>query len=144
MTAKFILTTIYLLFLVSCTVKPKAIDYGKAHCHYCEMTIVDQNHAAFYITKKGKQFNFDSIECLINELKLIDETTLSFIQVAHFGKPNQFIDANSASFLVSPAITSPMGENLSAFSTIIEAQKVKQENGGDIFTWQEIKNKLKN
>ncbi len=144
MTTKFILTTICLLFLVSCNVKPKAIDYGKAHCHYCEMTIVDQNHAAFYVTKKGKQFNFDSIECMINALKLIDETTLSFIQVAHFGNPNQFIDANSASFLASPAITSPMGENLSAFITLAEVKKMKQENDGDIFTWQEIKNKLRN
>lgn len=144
MTTKFILVASCLLSLVSCTVKPKPIDYGKAHCHYCEMTIVDQNHVAFYVTKKGKQFNFDSIECMINDLRLIDETTLSFIQVAHFGNPNQFIDAISTSYLVSPAITSPMGENLSAFNTLLEAQKMKQENGGDIFSWQEIKNKLKN
>lgn len=144
MTTKSILTIFGILIIISCTIKPEPIAYGKAHCHYCEMTIVDQNHAAFYVTKKGKQFNFDSIECMINELKLIDETTLSFIQVAHFGNPNQFIDANSASFLVSPAITSPMGENLSAFSSTIEAQKMQLENSGKIFTWQEIKNKLKN
>jgi len=144
MTTKFILPAICFLLLCSCTMKPEAINYGKAHCHFCEMTIVDQNHASFYMTKKGKQFNFDSIECMINELKLQDEKSLSVIQVAHFGTSNQFMDAKTSSYLVSSAIKSPMGENLSAFGTLAEAQKMQSENGGEIFTWQEIIEKIKN
>lgn len=144
MTLKSVLIAFCFFLLMSCTIKPKPIDYGKTHCHFCEMTIVDQNHAAFYVTKKGKQFNFDSVECMINELKSVDESSLAFIKVANFGHPSQFADATSSIFLVSPNIKSPMGQNLSAFSTQTEAKKMLSENGGHIFTWQEIKNKLNN
>ena len=60
---------ICLLFTVSsCEVKPVPINFGTDTCHFCKMTIVDQQHAAQYVTKKGKQFKFDAVECLLNDL----------------------------------------------------------------------------
>ncbi|NQW37267.1 MAG: nitrous oxide reductase accessory protein NosL [Flavobacteriales bacterium] len=140
---KYITLLFSFLVLVSCTIKPKPINYGSDHCRYCEMTVVDQNHASFYVTKKGKQFNFDSIECMINDLKDKDETQMAFINVNVFGQPTKTIEAQKATYLVSPAIKSPMGKNLSAFGTKETAQKTQQENGGNLYTWQQIKTLIK-
>ena len=140
---KYITLLFSFLVLVSCTIKPKPINYGSDHCHYCEMTVVDQNHASFYVTKKGRQFNYDAIECMINDLKGKDESDLAFVEVTHYGQPKQMISAKKAYYLVSPNIKSPMGENLSAFGTKETAQKTQQENGGNLYTWQQIKTLIK-
>ena len=55
-------------FMVSCKIEPQPIEYGKDQCNFCVMNIVDQNHSAQYVTKKGKQFKFDAIECMVNEV----------------------------------------------------------------------------
>lgn len=41
-----------MLFLVSCKIAPKAIQYGTDVCHSCQMTIVEKTHAAEIVTKK--------------------------------------------------------------------------------------------
>ena len=43
-----------LLITVSCKVEPDEIEYGKDGCHFCKMTIVDNQHAAELVTAKGK------------------------------------------------------------------------------------------
>lgn len=139
MTPKYILLYVSLYFLGSCTIEPKPINYGKDHCHYCEMTIVDRNHATFYVTEKGKQFNFDAIECMINDLNNNNKHNLAFMEVTYYGHPKQMLKAQSATYLISESIKSPMSANLSAFSTLDVAKKAQQEHGGTIYTWSEIK-----
>ncbi len=68
---------------------------------------------------------------------------MAFINVNVFGQPTKTIEAQKATYLVSPAIKSPMGENLSAFGTKETAQKTQQENGGNLYTWQQIKTLIK-
>ena len=47
----FILSGVLLLLLTTgCKVEPKPIAYGKEGCHFCSMTIVDQQHAAQIVT----------------------------------------------------------------------------------------------
>ena len=64
-----IILFIALFVLNSCSVEPKKINYGQDHCHYCDMTVVDKTHASEYVTKKGRAYTFDAIECLVNDLK---------------------------------------------------------------------------
>ena len=52
------------------------------------------------------------------------------------------MDATKATYLVSEGIPSPMGEFLTAFDTLEEAQKAHQEHGGQLYTWKEIKTKF--
>ena len=144
MTKKAITFIVMLLFVLACTVKSKPINYGHEHCYYCEMTIVDQNHAALYLTKKGKQFNFDAAECLIGSLNKTDTTTIAQIKVTNYGHPKQLIEAKAAIYLVSKGIKSPMGANLSAFETKEEAQKAQNEYDGKLYTWNQITNLLSN
>jgi copper chaperone NosL len=128
--------------VISCSVEPEAIDYGKDYCHSCKMNIVDKTHASQFVTKKGKQFKFDSIECLISELNTIDSKTLAFIKVANYSNPGEMTDAISATFLISTAIKSPMGMNLSAFKNPKEAEEFQQKYAGTLFNWENLNQQL--
>ncbi|MCF6212963.1 MAG: nitrous oxide reductase accessory protein NosL [Flavobacteriaceae bacterium] len=142
MTKKAVVFLFVIFYLEACTVKTKPINYGLEHCRHCEMTIVDQNHAALYLTKKGKQYNFDAVECLIGGLKNTNETQIAQIKVTNYGHPKQLINAHEATYLISEGIKSPMGANLSAFASKQDALKAQQENGGIIYTWQQIKKQI--
>lgn len=131
--------------LFSCKVAPKKINYGQEHCAYCDMTVVDQTHASEYVTKKGKSYIFDSIECMTQKiLEANNENTLAYILIANYIKPGQLIDARKAVFLVSKQIQSPMGGNLSAFANLEEAKKTQTQFGGKILNWAQLKDKYKN
>jgi len=131
-----------LLLTISCKIEPESIVYGKDQCSFCMMNIVDKTHASQYVTKKGKQFKFDAIECLINNLSEKSEDDLAIILVANYIKPGEMIDAKSATYLISKEIKSPMGANLSAVSTIEKAQELQQKFSGEIYTWETLKERL--
>lgn len=125
--------------LFSCSVGPKPIAYGEAGCHFCKMTIVDKQHAAQLVTQKGKVFNFDATECMLNYLKEIDSESIGLLLVNDYNSPGKLINVNEATFLISEGIPSPMGEYLTAFGIKKNAQTALKEHGGELFTWEELK-----
>lgn len=131
-----------LLIIISCKVEPETIQYGKDQCGFCKMNIVDKTHAAQYVTKKGKQFKFDSIECMINDLSDKSEEEMALLLVADYANPGEMVDAKSSTYLISKEIKSPMGANLSAFSAIGKAQELQQKFSGEIYTWETLKQKF--
>lgn len=133
---------VILLFLISCKVEPEKIEYGKDQCSFCMMNIVDKTHAAQYVTKKGKQFKFDAIECMVNDLSEKKEKDLAFILVADYSNPGKMIEAKNATYLISEEIKSPMGANLSAISDSKKASELSQKHSGTIYTWEKIKEKI--
>lgn len=139
---KFLLGLIVLFLIISCNVEPKPIEYGRDQCNFCHMNIVDKTHASQYVTKKGKQFKFDAIECMINNLQEKDEDQLAFIMVADYGKPGEMIAAKTAVYLICDAIKSPMGANLSGLSSKEKAKELQQKHSGEIYTWKNLKHKL--
>ncbi len=143
MISRFLFVAIALLILVSCKVSPKPIDYGSDGCHFCSMTIVDRQHAAEIVTKKGKAFKFDAVECMVNHLKDIDVSIVELFLVNDFMDPGKLIDAKKATFLISKDIPSPMGEYLSAFQSRNEAENVEAENKGKLYSWEELLTKFK-
>lgn len=136
-----VLLAVSLLFFVSCSLEPEKINYGADACHFCQMTIVDQQHSAQYVTAKGKQFKFDAIECMLNEFSEITTDDVSVILVADYGDPGNMTEARKATYLISPEIKSPMGAFLSAFSDEEKAKNVMLENSGKLYTWTSIKDK---
>jgi|TARA_R110000764_G_scaffold239973_2_gene341143 copper chaperone NosL len=103
------------------------------------MTIVDKQHAAQWVTKKGKVFNFDAVECMMNQLKDEDESTIGLLLVNDFDHPGELVDATKATYLISENIPSPMGAFLSAFSEEQAAEHTLEANGGKLLTWSELK-----
>lgn len=138
--------SIILLFLagllISCNSTPKPVVYGSDGCHYCSMTIVGKQHAAQFMTKKGKTFSFDAVECMLNHAKELDQETIAIYLVNDYNAPGEFVDATTATFLISKNLPSPMGEYLTAFATLEDAKTVQAEKLGDLFTWEKLKKRF--
>ncbi len=137
----FILITI-LFVTISCKIEPQKIEYGKDQCNFCKMNVVDKTHSAQYVTNKGKQFKFDAIECMVNDLSIKEENEIAILLVADYGNPGEMIDAKTAIYLISEGIKSPMGANLSAFSSKEKAAELLQEFGGKNYSWETLKQQL--
>ena len=141
---QFIFLGIISLFLASCSVNPQPINYGSDACHYCEMTIVDKQHASQLVTTKGKAYKYDAIECMVHSLQ--DEfatTEMAHYLVADLNQPGELIDATKASYLISENLHSPMGANLSAFLNAEAGKKAQEKFTGKIYTWKEIQDHLR-
>ena len=134
----------FLLFLsissfFSCSAQPEPINYGHDECSFCKMTIVDKAHSAQLVTKKGKQYKFDAIECMARNVhkdnKLAEKSTML---VADYINPGTMLNAKTASYIISPKIKSPMGANLSAVADVKTANGIIKEKGGEIYTWKPL------
>lgn len=137
------LTIIVFLFLATaCQVKPQPIAYGTDGCHFCSMTIVDQQHAAQFVTKKGKSFKFDAVECMMNHLKEVDQSSVALYLVNDYNAPGTLLDATTATYLISKGIPSPMGEFLTAFASKEAAGKAHSEHQGELFSWKELQGRF--
>ena len=132
-----------MLVAVSCSIKPHPIQYGMDGCSYCSMTIVDRQHAAEYVTSKGKAFKFDAAECMLNQLKEQDIEEIDLFLVSDYETPGDLIDAREATYLISENIRSPMGANLSAFRSREVAQRMRETNPGILLTWEQLRDKFK-
>lgn len=132
-----------LLILAGCNVAPKAIDYGNEACHFCNMTIVDKQHAAEVVTNKGKVYKFDSTECMVHFLEDFDNTGIELFLSNDYSTPEVLIDATQATFLICEQIPSPMGANLSAFKNNEDAVRFQKEKGGSLYSWEELLNHFK-
>jgi len=129
------------ILTISCKVEPEKINFGADSCHFCKMTIVDQQHAAQYVTLKGKQFKYDAIECLLNELSETGTENVGIVLISDYLNPGVMTDAKTASYLISEEIKSPMGAFLSGFSQNEQAKNFVKSDKDEIYSWQTIKEK---
>ena len=130
-----------LLFLSACTVEPTPINYGQDACEFCKMNIVDQQHAAEMVTKKGKFFKYDAVECMLNYLNRneLASEEMAFLLVCNYNQPGELIDARGATYIISEAIPSPMGAFLSALDNPDSGKQIIEVKGGEVVTWEELK-----
>ncbi|WP_291865892.1 nitrous oxide reductase accessory protein NosL [Maribacter sp.] len=143
MKAKFSFVILITVWLSACNSSPEPIEYGTDGCHFCKMTIVDRQHASEIVTKKGKAFKFDAIECMMNHVNTIDRNKVKLFLANDYNRPGELMDAATAVYLISKEVPSPMGEYLTAFKTKEEAEKVREEHGGKLYSWEELQNKFK-
>ncbi len=129
--------------LAACSPKPKPIQYGVDLCAFCHMSIVDRQHAAELVNTKGKAFKFDAIECMIQYANLHDSKDFALYLVNDYLAPGQLIDATASTYLISPNIPSPMGAFLSAFDRRENAEDIQAEQGGEVFDWEGIRERMR-
>ena len=127
-----------MLVFISCSIEPSKIVYGQDACHFCKMTIVEETHAAQIVTKKGKAFKYDAIECLLNDLENHEQEDIALYLVTDYLTPQKLIDAKTATFLISKSIQSPMGANLSAFENRNDAEEYAKNEEDKIFDWADL------
>lgn len=134
------------LLTISCSTDSVPIVYGEDQCAHCMMTIVQQQYGTEIISKKGKVFKFDAIECLIDYVDKggIAETEISDEYVTAYTLPEILTPANECYFLHSPMLPSPMGMFLTALQSKDEAEQFRLEYGGNIYSWKDLKNNFNN
>jgi copper chaperone NosL len=117
---------------------PQAIaDRGRS-CDYCRMTISDERFGGQLITRKGKVYAFDAIECLASYyLQNAAAGDGSSIWVADFANPGHWVEAKNALFVRNEAHQSPMGLNLVALGDDADKAAAGQAQGTTL-RWQEV------
>lgn len=125
--------------IVSCEVKPQPINYGSDSCHFCKMTIVDNQHAAQIVTVKGKAFKYDAIECMMGDLLEWDQPEVKYHLIADYSAPGTLIDATSSHYAITPSIPSPMGKFLTGFAEANKRDLVLNNAGGEALDWKQLR-----
>ena len=123
---------------ISCSTEPKPIEYHVDQCAECKMNISDQRFGAELVTKKGKIYKYDAAECMIRAVKVAGDSEFAHILVTDFKQPTQFIDATTATFLVSELRPSPMGANLSANVGKEFIDEAFIDDTSEILDWKQI------
>jgi copper chaperone NosL len=129
------------LWLTACEVSPSAIEYDADQCNACKMTISNHRFGSELVTTKGKIYKYDAIECLMPVLKKNGEDHYAYVLVTDCNEPGTLIDARTSTFLVSENLPSPMGGYLSAYSSEAAAAKALATYGGEVFSWDALKNR---
>ncbi len=128
---------VYLLIailLLSCSTEPKPIAYGTDVCDFCEMTIVSKSYSAQAVSEKGKQFKYDAIECMVNDLHK-HSTAMAIQQVADFSHPGSMLEVEEAIFIINDSISSPMGANLAAVN---RESSIASPQSADTYFWNDL------
>ncbi len=136
-----LITSLSMLFtLNACSNEIKPINYGKDNCSYCKMTIIDKKFGVEIISQKGKTFLMDDLNCAQQFIKegSIDINQIKEIFVNNFNGTGQLINLKQSFLVKNPSLGSPMGGNMAAFSTIVDANKHIKSNGGETIDSQNV------
>ena len=135
---KKIILILIVFILSGCSNKSEPINYGYDSCDKCRMQIVDRKYGTELVTSKGKIYKFESIECLVffTENSIDDENF--FTLVTDYLNNNELINSKKAFYLQSENLRSPMGLNITAFSSQSDLKKFKETYAGKELSWKEI------
>ncbi len=129
-----------LLILAACTPEPQPLIHGLDRCTFCRMTVSDERYGGKIVTAKGKVYPFDSVECL-SAFRLsgrISDENFQSSWVADFADAPNLIPTDSAFYLHSRDLPSPMGMDLTAFGKGISRQAVLHAFHGNVLDWSGV------
>jgi copper chaperone NosL len=118
--------------------EPVPIRIGEESCAECLMTVSDARYATELITKKGKVYFFDSVECLAGFYLDQNADDVASMWVTDFHTQARLIPVDKAFFLRSKDLRSPMGMNLTAFGDGITPETILNSFIGEILDWPEV------
>jgi copper chaperone NosL len=133
------------VFLLSCSTEPEPLKYGTDVCYFCKMTLVDQKFGAELITRKGKVYKFDDLNCFLNFYNSGEEAEDDFSSrlVVDYSNPGNLIPAREAFYLKSAEIRSPMNGNVAAFESKASMDTFKKQWKGIYLAWGEVVTQFK-
>jgi copper chaperone NosL len=138
---KYPFLLLMVILISSCSnQKPRNINIGEDICAYCKMGITDNRFSSELITSKGKVYKFDAIECLAAFYNNSDRTIKdnAKLWVHDFMKPDKWLSVNTAIFMRSEKIRSPMALNLLAVGSDSERVRIQQQFDGDQIRWKDL------
>lgn len=134
-------SNILIMLVVACSTNPQPIAYGSDACSFCQMTIVDRQHAAQIVTVKGKSYKYDAIECMLNDYRKWKRPEVAHFLVSDYSSPGELTNAITAHYLISEEIPSPMGEFLTAFAEKEKLSDLEVVKGEEL-NWSQLKSKF--
>jgi len=128
-----------------CTVEPEPLVYGTDVCHTCKMTLMDDKFGAEIVTKKGKVYKFDDVNCMLGfyHSDFEEQGNIAHLLVVNFAQPTKLIDATNSWYLKSELIRSPMASGIAAFATDEEYSLYKKEWKAILMSWGETNTQFK-
>ena len=127
--------------LTGCNTGPQPIEYGKAECSFCKMTIMDKQFGCQVINTKGKPFSFDDVSCLVSYLVTAVPEDIGAIYVPDYTGMNELLPAAEMHYVKSEALHSPMAGNTAAFSHEDSAEHYAGKLQGSMVKWENLINK---
>lgn len=115
---------------------PPTIHYGEDVCVFCGMIISEERYAAGYITREGEQRIFDDIGDMFQaQLAWQDEVVAYFV---HDYESNRWARAETAHYVLSEALPTPMLSGLVACDSAEKAAALAAEVNGQVLTFSEL------
>ncbi len=101
---------------------------------------MDKKFGAELVTKKGKVYKFDDLNCFINFYHSGYEPIEDFTHklVVDYANPGKLIKATDAFYLKSPEIRSPMDGQIAAFEMKPSMDTFKKQWNGIYLVWGEV------
>ena len=140
-----LIVLLLLIVFISCQVKPEPLQYGIDACYACKMTLMDEKFGAELVTKKGKVYKFDDVNCMLGvyHSDFESQQDIAHLLVVNFAKPTQFIDATNSWYLKSDSIRTPMASGVAAFATQEEYSPFKKKWKAILMSWGETNTQFK-
>jgi len=137
---RWLLVALLLALAGGCTVGPTDIQYGKDTCASCRMQITDPRFGSELVTRHGKAYTFDAVECLVGfTLRgTVPAAETHSVWVSDFANPGHLIDARTARYLKTDAVRSPMGLNVLAFAGEAEREAARGRYQGEAISWEQL------
>lgn len=142
---KYLVLILIVFLLAACNTEPVPIEFGNDMCYTCKMTLMDSKFGAEIVTKKGKVYKFDDVNCMLGfyHSDFEEQSNAKHILVINFAKPTEFIDATNAWYLKSDSIRSPMASGIAAFATDEEYSPFKKKWKAILMSWGETNTQFK-
>ncbi len=127
-----------LLAGTACDKGPRPLAVGEDACDFCRMAISDDRFGGEIVLTTGRPRTFDAVECLVSYLASgSDSALVRDVYVSDY-ENRTLIPAQTAVFLRSAKLTSPMG-SVSAFSPGTDTTALLARYGGQILTWTAVR-----
>ncbi len=126
--------------LQSCSAGPEPIVAGKDHCDFCKMTITEPRYAAELVTKKGRVYKFDDIQCLLqyHAAGSVSAADIQGFYLSDYTGTHALLKAEDSFLFRSEELRTPMNGQVIAFGHRDSLQAVAARLKGEILTWQQL------
>ena len=117
---------------------PPDIRWGEDVCSLCTMIISEQQHAAAAAVPAGRRWDYrvyDDIGCLLHD-RAADSAKARWVRDLDGAR---WIPADSASFVMSPRLRTPMGSGIAAFTSREGAGRLAGGDGAVILDWDGLR-----
>ena len=122
------------------TAGPPPIAFGDVPCAHCHMTVSDSRFAAELVTTRGRTRVFDDAGCLAAFLGSGegDARAIRSLWVSDYVAPGTMLPADSAHFVRSDSLRTPMDTRIVAVGRRVAAESLAAAVGGVVLAWSDV------